>query len=260
MSQQPQWLCQMTGEPVTAKDCLRCAEQGNRPGCPFTPAILRALAKANEPDPVLENLQRIGYPVIRVSSLVGCPRKAWYERTVGRPLERPMEHWARLRGSIFHSAFEDMGNGLVEKRFTTFLYDPPVFVSGRVDGYDPETGTLYDYKTVNAKARWDRTLKKYVTFTLKEPRSHHTAQLRLYAWLLWKNGYDIPSRMRLVYITMAHVTSFDLVPPTMEEMQDIESEVTEKARIIVADDAPPAEPDEDWECRYCPFTQCPKHP
>ena len=68
----PSWLCELSREPVSEADCLACARQRLEPDCPFNPAILKALAEANAPDVGLSGLHQIGYPVLRVSGLVGC--------------------------------------------------------------------------------------------------------------------------------------------------------------------------------------------
>lgn len=243
---QPLWLCEVTGEPVALHDCLACARERRRPACQFNPAILRALANAQEPDEVLEVLGQLGFPIIRVSSLVGCPRKAWYERTSGRPLEKPSEHWARLRGTIFHEALARLGEGLVERRLVNVVRDGSLsaVVSGRVDGYDPATGILHDYKTSNG-----------VSGFASLPLEHHRRQLWMYAWLLAQNGFPPLAAIRVIYITMKEVVSADCpLPPDMAKVEEM---VVSRVRTVLNPDAPAARPDEAWECRYCPFTQCP---
>ncbi len=244
----PLWLCEVTGEPVALHDCLTCSRERRRPECQFNPAILRALANAQEPDEVLEVLGQLGFPIIRVSSLVGCQRKAWYERSSGRPLEKPSEHWARLRGTIFHEALARLGEGLVERRLVNVVRDGTLeaVVSGRVDGYDPATGILHDYKTSNG-----------VSGFASLPLEHHRRQLWMYAWLLAQNGFPPPVAIRVIYITMKEVVSADC--PLPADMAKVEEMVLSRVRAVLDPDAPPARPDESWECRYCPFSQCPAY-
>ena len=245
---QPLWLCEITDQPVTVPACLACARERREAACPFNPAILRALAAANEPDAALCGLHQTGYPVLRVSSLTGCVRKSWYSLRAERRLEKPSDHWARLRGTIFHAALEQMGDGHVERRLTAFLYDTSVaaFVSGRIDGYDPQTARLTDYKTA-------RRLPGTV-------RPQHLRQAHLYAWLLWKNQIGIPHTIRILYISMSAIRSFDAVTPTESDLVRLEESLLTRVRAILHDDPPPATPEEGWECKYCAFTQCPSHP
>jgi CRISPR/Cas system-associated exonuclease Cas4 (RecB family) len=244
----PRWLCEVTEEPVTVSACLACARGCKQPSCPFNPALLKALAEANEPDAALAGLHQTGYPVLRVSSLTGCVRRTWYSLRAERRLETPSQHWARLRGTIFHHALENMGDGHVERRLVTFLYDQEVaaFVTGRIDGYDPERQALTDYKTA-------RRLPSSV-------RSHHHRQVHLYAWLLARNGFGVPGAIRLIYISMARVRSFDVAVPDEQDLLDLERELLARVRCILSDEPPNPTPEMAWECKYCAFTQCPSHP
>lgn len=242
------WLCEVTEEPVIVGTCLACARARKLPSCPFNVALLKALAAANRPDAAITGLHQTGYPVLRVSSLTGCVRKSWFSLRAEHRLETPSRHWARLRGTIFHHALENMGEGHVERRLTAFLYDSEVaaFVTGRIDGYDPESTTLTDYKT-------SRRLPGSV-------RPHHYHQVQLYAWLLVRNGFGLPSTIRLLYISMAKVRSFDVAVPTEQELVTLEAELLERVRRILADRPPAAVPEQSWECKYCGFSQCPAHP
>jgi len=102
------WLCETTGQPIPLHDCLECAEHRQVPVCPFPPTVLKALANSlRGDDGLLEALalaKRAGVALLRVTSLLGCTRQAWYALQGPGPLEKPSEHWARLRGTIFHAA------------------------------------------------------------------------------------------------------------------------------------------------------------
>ncbi|RME50075.1 MAG: Dna2/Cas4 domain-containing protein [Caldilineae bacterium] len=241
----PRWLCEVTEEPVTVAACLACARERRQPSCPFNVALLKALAAANEPDAAISGLHQTGYPVLRVSSLTGCVRKSWYSLRAERRLETPSQHWARLRGAIFHHALENMGEGHIERRLTAFLYDQEAaaFITGRIDGFSPERNELVDYKST-------RRLPGNV-------RPHHHRQVLLYAWLLARNGFGPPRTIRLIYISMAKVKSFDVPPPTPAELAELETNLLVRVRRILADEPPEPTPEETWECKYCPFSECP---
>jgi CRISPR/Cas system-associated exonuclease Cas4 (RecB family) len=244
----PRWLCEVTEDPVTVSACLDCARERRQPSCPFNPALLKALAGANEPDAALAGLHQTGYPVLRVSSLTGCVRRTWYSLRAEGRLERPSQHWARLRGTIFHQALENMGDGHVERRLVTFLYDSEVaaFITGRIDGYDPQRHELADYKTA-------RRLPGSVQF-------HHHRQVHLYAWLLARNGFGLPKAIRILYISMSSVRSFDVAVPTDADLMALETDLLARLRRILADEPPEPTPEMAWECTYCAFAHCPLHP
>ena len=106
------WLCQVTGLPVALGECLECARHRARRECQFDGTVLRALANSLTADETLLELRKVAaaanITLLRVTSLLGCTCQAWYDLTMGRPLERPSDHWARLRGVIIHAAMESV--------------------------------------------------------------------------------------------------------------------------------------------------------
>lgn len=260
-----QWTCQVTDDPVLVRDCLRCAYQRRRPDCPMDYGILRALAHTVDRDETLEVLREAGFPIVRVSSLTACEREAWYkEHDVAGGLEPPKRHWARLRGTIFHRAFDDTGgNGLREKRLLAFLEELGAYVAGKFDHYNPDTAEVTDYKTIALKKTWRKNAYGpgqggYKTRRLDKPKAHHVEQLKIYAWLLRRNGYPVKN-IRIVYVSMGDVQSFDVDPPTGAELDELEATIIERAEAIVAENPPPDEPPSEWLCKYCTFHQCPSN-
>ena len=199
------WLCEETRRPVPLHDCLECARHRCRPACPFPPTMLRALAKSMEGDAELVEAKalakRAGVALLRVTSLLGCTRQAWYGLGGPPPLERPSRHWSRLRGSIFHAALESLAGEetVAEARLVTSLepFGVQAWIAGKVDHYDPVTGQISDYKSVNSFG------KKLANLGL--PKQHHVAQLWIYGWLLGKSGYPYPATGRLIYMDMGTV-------------------------------------------------------
>ncbi len=254
------WLCEETGRPVPLHDCLECARQRRLPACPFPPTILQALANSMQGDDTLVEARQLarakGVSLLRVTSLLGCTRQAWYGLH-GRPLlEKPHAHWARFRGAIFHAALEALaGEDVVaETRLIVSLEElgARVWVAGKVDHYDPTTRLLTDYKSVNTFGR------RMATMAL--PKQHHVAQLWLYAWLLAKSGHPAPLSSRIVYMDMGAVRTVDVPLPDAEMQAAVEARLVEKARLITEADAagPLGDPQEIWECGYCAFAgQCP---
>ena len=152
------WLCETTGHPIPLHDCLECAEHRQVPACPFPPTMLKALANSMKGDDGLLEAQalaqRAGVALLRVTSLLGCTRQAWYYLH-GRPsLEKPSEHWSRLRGTIFHAALESLAgeHTVAETRLIASLEElgARAWIAGKVDHYDTALRLLTDYKSVNS--------------------------------------------------------------------------------------------------------------
>jgi len=246
------WLCEVSHEAVESSACLQCALQRRKPGCQLDYAVLKAIEAANQPDDTVEALRQV-YPVIRVTSLTGCLRKAWYQANgFDEDLVPPSVYWARTRGTIFHEYFERYlgGVGMVEKRLTYFVRQVEAFVSGRVDFYNLESGALVDFKTIALKKTWRKSLSRYAVKYLDTPYDSHVQQLSIYSWLLTRSGYPVNS-MRLVYMSMDHSQVFDVPVPDVEA---VETSVIEKLQTILAARQPDAEA--GWLCKYCTFGMC----
>ena len=247
------WLCETTGRPIPLHDCLECAEHRQVPACPFPPTVLKALANSlRGDDGLLEALalaKRAGVALLRVTSLLGCTRQAWYALQGPGPLEKPSEHWARLRGTIFHAALESLAGeeALAETRLIVSLEElgARAWIAGKVDHFDPALRLITDYKTLNSFG------KKMTALEL--PKQHHVAQLWLYAWLLGKSGYPYPAAGRITYMDMATVRTVDVLMPDAELQAAVEARLVEKARLITEAEAtgPAGDPPESWHCRYC---------
>jgi len=260
-AQTPLWLCDVTKDPIDPEACLACSRNGRPNACSFTPPILEALRSSMKSDPGLVSAYNLaeqqGKTVLRVSSLTGCVRQAWYRLNQGTPLETPSRHWARLRGTIFHKALENMAEKsvLAEHRMLVDLspWGVNAIIAGMVDHYDPITRTLTDLKTINT---WKRLSKMEDL-----PYEHHVGQLWMYAWLLEKMGYGYPRSMAITYMTMGDIRTVPVPLPTSEGRQFVEARIVAKAKAIVEADpavGPKGDPRKDWQCRYCLFkTACP---
>ena len=193
--------------------------------------MLRALAKSMEGDVELVEAKalakRVGVVLLRVTTLLGCTRQAWYSLGGPPPLERPSRHWSRLRGSIFHAALESLAGAetVAEARLVTSLesFGVQAWIAGKVDHYDPVTGQITDYKSMNSFG------KKLANLGL--PKQHHVAELWIYAWLLGKSGYPYPATGRLIYMDMGTVYACDVALPDTELQAHVEARIVEKARL-----------------------------
>ena len=261
------WLCEVTGQPVPLAACLECARHRQQQACPFPPTILRALARSLAGEAELVELRTLaaeaGVALLRVTSLLGCTRQAWYGLHGAAPLETPGRHWARLRGTIFHAALESLAgeDAVAEVRLVARLdadrhAGVRAWVSGKIDHYDPLTRTALDYKTINS-------FGKAMT-SLDLPKPQHRRQLWLYSWLLVENGYAPPLAGRVTYMDMHTVLSVDVAMPDAEGLARTREYAVGKARAITeaGPEGPPGDAVEDWLCRYCTHVErCPDaHP
>lgn len=238
------WLCEVTGRPIPLHDCLECAEHRRVPVCPFPATVLKALANSMKSDDGLLEAQaltrRAGVALLRVTGLLGCVRQAWYAQRHPAPLQRPSEHWARLRGTIFHAALESLAGepALAEQRLIASLEElgARAWIAGKIDHYDPTLRLATDYKTINTFGRRMAALDL--------PRQHHVAQLWIYGWLLEKSGHPYPEAGRIVYMDMGAVRTVDVPMPDAELQAAVEARLVEKARGITeaGPDGRPATP------------------
>ncbi len=245
-----QWICEVTAKPIVANSCIECARVRKRPGCPVAvPGILKALKRSLQEDTGLAAVKTVArIPVIRVTSLVGCVRKAWYDARLQRPLEKPSQMWSRLRGVIFHAGLENGDAGEELRLFARVeTAQGEAIVAGRVDYYDEANRVLWDFKTIN-------TWKSLANFDL--PKPSHVRQLGVYRWLLAQNGMEV-AKAHIAYITMGEMRHVEAELP---DVREVEAEVREVVGQVVNTTPPPATPRETWECRYCPWVQCPAHP
>ena len=212
-------------------------------------------------DPALQAVyslaQQAGATVLRVSSLTGCTRQAWYRITQHTPLEKPGRHWARLRGTIFHRALENMaGKDIVaERRFVVSLqpFGADVWIAGQVDNYDPANGRAH-------RPEDDQHASDAVCTRWTCPRNITRSSSGSTAWLLAQSGWPYPDAAQIIYVDMGKVRKTDVPLPTPDGQVMIERRLVEKAKAIAeADDAgPQGDPRAEWMCRYCLFKQgCP---
>jgi hypothetical protein len=117
---------------------------------------------------------------ITVTSVIGCLRKTFLERTT--PYYQKLSSlWYSSRGSWMHKVLEGIEGDvrwITEKRF--FCKFQGVEVSGQIDSFDKYNGHLYDYKT---------TLDKNVEYIeANGPKNEHVLQTSTYAYMMRQEG------------------------------------------------------------------------
>jgi len=184
-------------------------------------------------------------------------------------------------GTFIHEAFEqDDDDYKTSSIAVTWVYEG-VTVTGTIDGYNPTTGTLFDFKT------------KQDLDPAKLPQSENTQQIRIYANMLRHMGYTV-NRAELVYISMTGASKcksckmtldpFDeqslicpsceqrhlrrnyhlgthRVPVTLERLDELDQWIAERATVLqkAIDTNTPAPAAPTYVCRWCPFVNtCPE--
>lgn len=87
----------------------------------------------------------------------------------------------RLLGQAMHYIIDkNTGDNVIKDRLEVFIND--YYVTGKPDYFDPNTGTLLDYKVTSA---WT------LVFNPEQGKKEWSEQINVYAWLLSKLGYEV---------------------------------------------------------------------
>ena len=149
---------------MTFKDCIDCAE--------CTPRFLTK---------TLQNINEKDYhqgEVITATSLLGCMRETWIQRTQDYYATRD-QCYPAWRGTMAHTIFEttDLPNWESERRYERDLKG--ITITGQLDGLctlKVKHGIIYDIKTMKD------TGLQYVAKT--GPKEDHVWQASIYRWLV----------------------------------------------------------------------------
>ena len=149
------FLCEVSGEPVSAEECLDCASHGAPIGCDMTSPVIRGIINGKRPDDF----------GLSVTTALGCPRQ-WRLKIVCDYFTKPSHEWWVYRGVALHTAAETYAaeEGILSERRMNFLIPlgermPPevngyvalvgdnVILTGKPDLVDVERGHIIDFKT-----------------------------------------------------------------------------------------------------------------
>jgi hypothetical protein len=206
-----------------------CYERAIICQCPWTPAVLQAMAANIRPE----------QSCLTVTELITCARQ-----TVLRKLtdwyESPQSAYAKFRGSLFHHALAASdGGAIVEQRFNRTL-PCGIEISGQPDLIYPDQHLLLDFKTTR--------------FLPKEPYSHHIWQLNAYRYLV-SGSYDIWN-LEVAYFDMSSCVRLS-VP--LLDLAEVEMVLERQSRAVTQGLSGLGLPERTgesgiWQCGYCPFT------
>ena len=278
------FLCEVTGDPVAPTDCLACARKG-APGCPMFPAAIESIIDSMRPqDHAMQKAAQIGGAdfAISVTELVYCPRKYLLQRQFPY-YERPTAYWRMLRGTGIHELLARAGgNGTAEQTLVwRFKFQgKTIALTGTPDLVEdtPNGAHVVDYKFTEYAPRDQKILvcpgcqeqvskdlvcpncgqlgKSAVNRVTLPARPHagHDRQVNLYGLLIEKVLGKPVAGGQVIYLTKTPVRI-----PVSYERDATMAFVKARLAALLDADLPPvlADPDELWQCDYCPVrSQC----
>jgi CRISPR/Cas system-associated exonuclease Cas4 (RecB family) len=216
----------------------------------FPPAALRMMEKGRQERSVSR---------FSPSAAFACLRQRTLRPLIDYYLS-PTDVWKMSRGTAVHDYLDEKIEGQSEMSLKMDLNfkdkeggNHTVVMQGTLDYYEPETRTLYDYKTTRSFYYYmngKNVMKDY-------PTPEHELQVNLYALLLKKHGKPV-ERAFLWYVAASDAVK--LVPVELWPEKEVERIAHQLAAPIlsVTEDGllPPAIQPEDedyWQCRFCPI-------
>lgn len=202
---------------------------------------------------------------LTVTSLLGCARKAYLQRT--EPYYgNPRFLYALFRGTLIHEMLEgtnslwDPKRIISEVRFHREIPGTGIVLSGKIDKYLVQEQRLDDYKTIKDKK---------VPELEKAIPEDYVRQANIYRWILDGNGYPVKS-IKIIFVSFDFVYTTGevcLIEPKwtkprwarlptvpMLRMSAIEDLLVHRAKDIVRNTLPPpVEASNRWQCIGCPF-------
>jgi hypothetical protein len=133
---------------------------------------------------------------ITVTSIIGCVRKTFLERT-NNYYNTFANLWFSFRGTALHSSLEILRGDvrwIIEERFEGDVCG--IKISGQIDAYDKINRHLIDYKSSKDKS---------ITYIQANgPKKEHQLQVSIYNMLMKQKNLQI-DKASIVYLTMEGV-------------------------------------------------------
>ena len=168
--------------------------------------------KIKTPDKIIEFLGRENriYPNrntkgYSVSTLLGCPRKAFFQKTVTSfekiDLTQVEDNiWRTTRGNFLHQITQAYSWNELEGKYIVNVNGEDIPVFGRLDCYDPEEKNIIEFKTM------DNVSKSANAGIL--PFDSHIKQIQIYG-TIFKDIIPV-EKLTIVYLDMNDVVSFEI--------------------------------------------------
>jgi len=225
--------CDIRNEKVSFVECSACNK------CNNFPSILKKRF-------LFKGIRRLP-PQISVTYLVGCPKQAYFKLTRGYYVDRT-GFISMGVGSAIHEYLAPLSD-ISEERVLWTTPEGNDCV-GYFDSINIANRILYDIKTTSfgKMKREGGEGKKDVL------------QLQIYAAILKQfYGLDLHG-LKLVYIGLGDKDCHEVNVPFNDEIfKQVSKFINERTNLLAeainTKQVPKAEPLEDWECDYCPFSE-----
>ena len=224
------FICENDGREMSFDDYIEAVKRGEDPKAMPVP-ILEVLKNQF----IKENKEK-QVNGIRVTSLTGCLRNAFYKRKFGNTEEyvKPSDYYAMFRGTIAHKILEEAmkfsKDVVQEKRFNKKWKD--MKITGKPDVIDVKNKKIVDYKTT-------RMVPEGVY-------QAHEIQLNLYKWLV-EDKYKI-KELSVIYMDMSKVKELNVRVWSDLELTEFLDNCYSTLKSKVA---PKFE--KNWLCSYCDY-------
>jgi len=234
------------GQKVSFKECLQHCPNQKR--CLPIPMLCGIANYAIEERPS-------GYTTTQITQ---CLRRSYFEIKNNYYAKPKDQLFYAYRGSIIHSILSDFdsfrelgvnynGRFIIEKRFHKLIEvvinekKHLLKFSGKIDIFDTQTKTLYDYKTVS-------------DFVKEEllPRPNHVVQTNIYSYLL--SAFHKVEKIVIVYVSMNNVYEVELEPKSNDEILNFICSQLAKLHYSVITNVVP-EATQNGFCKMCIFKQ-----
>ena len=222
--------CDIRNEKVSFIECSACNK------CNHFPSILKKRF-------LFKSLRRLP-PSISVTSLVGCPKQAYFKLTKNYYMDR-QGFISMGVGSAVHEYLAPISD-IAEERVLWTTPEGNECI-GYFDSINIANRILYDIKTTTyGKIKRDEVGKKDVL------------QIQIYAAILKQfYGLDL-NALKLVYIGLGDKDCHEVdVAFDNEIFNQVSSFINERTNLLVNSiknkQEPKAKPLDEWECEYCSF-------
>lgn len=208
--------CQPKGKNVSFEECRECA------WCMPRPMIESILPRPFKSTP----------NTYSISQIKGCLVCSYYENVQGR-YESLQNLYSQARGRSYHNFLYGFSVREMEASRTFQHGDDKLRVMGKLDGYDSETKTLYELKSVVDVS----------TITYARPRDRIQAQCY---GTIFSDIMRI-DELRVVYLD---ADSWKVMKVAMNDMTEFITRRTGTLHDSLKARTPPP-PETGWDCRYC---------
>ena len=178
-----------------------------------------------------------------VTELVGCPRKAFFNRTLGRKKVNLQSAWYFWRGDLLDKVFSDTME-ISQNRVTYPFHtkDGIIRISGYYDFVDND-GYITDLKTIKSL---------YYLRKDKAPKYENLMQVVFYGFC------EAQEKVRLLYVDISNGEVLRFTIPVKENlyiMREFEKRAKSLYDALIKFDGTLAMKGSGWQCKRCEYKE-----